>query len=326
MQNYSLLQIYLHHFILNNKIIKKSLFHLENLFLKNKNNIKDNKHIFISGMPRSGTTALLNFFYQSNKFASLTYNDMPFAIAPNFGSILPKKKLSKIERKHGDGIEIDNFSPEALDEIFFLTFNEDDQKEFFENYIGLILLRYSKNRYLSKNNSNYKRIDLISSTFKKSKIFILYRNPFDQACSLLEQHIKFCDIQKKDKFILDYMNYLGHYEFGLNYKTWNNPINYINHFFLDHWLEQWFFFYQKILRIKKNFENIIFISYDDLCENSLLIEKLCKISDLKYQNLPYFINKKKDRNFQYSEKMINQCNKLIEELDNSKFNLKNINL
>ena len=93
MQNYSLLQIYLHHFILNNKIIKKSLFHLENLFLKNKNNIKDNKHIFISGMPRSGTTALLNFFYQSNKFASLTYNDMPFAIAPNFGSILPKKKI-----------------------------------------------------------------------------------------------------------------------------------------------------------------------------------------------------------------------------------------
>ena len=160
MQNYSFLQIYLHHFILKNKNLKKSLFYLENFIFKNKKEIKDNKHIFILGMPRSGTTALLNFFYESNEFASLTYNDMPFAMAPNFGSFFPKKKIKKIERKHGDGIEIDNYSPEALDEIFFLSFDEDE-------LIGIE--KISKDIIDSISILVEKKLDLFSSTVNNSK-------------------------------------------------------------------------------------------------------------------------------------------------------------
>ena len=53
--------------------------------------------------------------------------------------------------------------------------------------------------------------------------------------------------QKKDKFILDYMNFLGHNEFGLNYKSWNLSEKYENPFTLNHWLEQWCFFYKNII-------------------------------------------------------------------------------
>ena len=322
MQNYNFLQVYLHHFILKNQIIKKSLFHLENQLFKNKIEIKYNKHLFILGLPRSGTTILLNFFYKTDEFASLTYNDMPFVLAPNFGSFFPKKKLPKIERKHEDGIKIDNYSPEALDEIFFLTFNDNEIKEYLENFVSLVLKKYSKSRYLSKNNNNYKRLDILQSTFTNSKIFILYRNPLSQAFSLLEQHKKFCKIQKDDKFVLDYMNYLGHNEFGLNYKTWNNSIKYKNYFSLNHWLEQWFYFYKNILKENK-YENTFLVSYDDLCKNDHLLNKLCQINGLDYKNDSNFIKKDKHINCEYSNEIINKCNNLFEELNNSKFNIAN---
>lgn len=326
MRNYNFLQTHLHHFILKSKNLKKSLFYLENQLFHNKKKIGLNKHIFILGMPRSGTTAFLNFLYETNEFASLTYNDMPFVMSPNFGSIFPKRKFSKIERKHGDGIEIDNFSPEALDEIFFITFEENELREYLENYISLILMKYSKDRYLSKNNNNYKRLNIITSIFPNSNVFILYRDPFQQACSLLEQHVKFSDIQKKEKFVLDYMNYLGHNEFGLNYKTWNKPIKYKDNLSLDHWLEQWFLFYNKILKSIENKRNIFLISYDDLCQDVYLIKKISQISNVKFNTTEYFKIKKKNRNLKFSKDLMIQCNRLNQEMNNSKFNINKINL
>ena len=61
MQNYSFIQKFLHDFVLSKKFINKSLFELEKIiFLKNKD-IKDQSHIFITGLPRSGSTILLKF-------------------------------------------------------------------------------------------------------------------------------------------------------------------------------------------------------------------------------------------------------------------------
>ena len=41
-------------------------------------------------MARSGTTILLNAIYETNEFASLTYQDMPFILSPNIWSKLNK--------------------------------------------------------------------------------------------------------------------------------------------------------------------------------------------------------------------------------------------
>lgn len=324
MQNYSFIQKQLHRFILKNKNINKSLFILESIFFKNYDNIKNNKHTFVVGLPRSGTTALLNYLYNTKKFASLTYDDMPFVMCPNFASFFPKKELLRKERSHGDGIKINNYSPEALDEIFFRTFKEKELKKYFERYVSLILMKYSKKIYLSKNNSNYKRLNLIKSIFVDANIFILYRDPLDQASSLLEQHIKFCKIQSEDKFVLDYMNYLGHYEFGLNYKPWNFSENYRDHLSLNHWLEQWFVFYKNIIELIKNHNNVYLVSYDDLCRDNNLIKKILKILNIKYENSEYFINQKKVRDIKYSDDIFKKCYELIDELNSSKYNLKTI--
>ena len=91
MQNYNSLQKFLHGLILGNNFFKKSIYELEKfVYLKNIN-FKNNKHVFITALPRSGTTILLNFIYSSDNFASLKYSNMPFILAPNLSKIFKKK-------------------------------------------------------------------------------------------------------------------------------------------------------------------------------------------------------------------------------------------
>ena len=92
MQNYNTIQKFLHDFVLRKKFINKSLFEIEKIiYLKNKD-IKNQPHVFITGLPRSGTTSLLNFLFSSDKYASLTYNNMPFILSPNFSKLFPKNR------------------------------------------------------------------------------------------------------------------------------------------------------------------------------------------------------------------------------------------
>ena len=119
MQNYTKIQKFLHNCVLSKKFINKSLFEIEKIIYLKNIQIKDQSHIFITGLPRSGTTSLLNFLYSSNQYASLTYKNMPFVLSPNFSSLFNKTNISKKERMHGDGITYDINSPEAFDEFFF---------------------------------------------------------------------------------------------------------------------------------------------------------------------------------------------------------------
>ena len=254
MQNYSNIQKFLHDFVLSKKIINKSLFELEKIiYLKNKDT-KNQSHVFITGLPRSGTTSLLNFLFSSGEYASLTYNNMPFVLSPNFSKLFYRKNTPKKERMHGDGIYFDINSPEAFDEVFF---NNDEEfvKHEIVNYIQLILLSNKKSKYLSKNNLNYKRVDLIQSIFPNSIFLIPIREPLQHANSLLNQHLHFSQLQIEDDFIRRYMNYLGHNEFGLNHKPWNDPINYQDRSKIYYWLEQWFLFYKDIYNNYQSYTN-----------------------------------------------------------------------
>ena len=115
MNNYSHIEKLLHYIILNNSTLNELLFDLEKFFfLRKEEDISDKFPVFISGIARSGTTILLETLYNSGEFASLTYEDMPFAISPNIWSKISafnKKKLLKVERSHKDGIYIDFKSP-----------------------------------------------------------------------------------------------------------------------------------------------------------------------------------------------------------------------
>ena len=322
MENYSFLQKFLHDFILSKKIINKSLFEIEKkLFLKNQN-VKDESHIFISGLPRSGTTSLLNFIYLSNEFGSLKYKNLPFVFAPNFSKLFNKKNIVKKERAHKDGILYDIDSPEAFDEIFF-SYNNEFIKNEFLSYIQLILISEKKKRYLSKNNSNYKRINLIRSLLPNAIFLIPIREPFQQSYSLYRQHLLFNQLQNQNDFVRRYMNYLGHNEFGLNHRSWNKPIKFKNFKTVDYWLEQWFLFYKNIYDNINLSDNCFVVVYEELT-NTNYIKKLSgclHLSKLDNLNFNYFRNSNKKINkINYDEnnyqKALTLYNKFKEKLLN----------
>lgn len=313
MQNYSLTQKIFHNFVLSNKFIKKSFYEIEKLlYLKKDIDLLKETHIFVTSLPRSGTTVLLNFLYDSGEFKSLTYRNMPLVLAPNLSNIINNKKnINKTERFHQDGVMFDLESPEAFDEVFFSLFNKDELKDELKNYLNLILLKSKRRRYLSKNNLNYKRIDVILSILPNSYFIIPFREPLQHANSLLKQHKNFSLLQKKNKFLRKYMNYLGHNEFGLDHISWNEPKKFNNFEDLDYWLEQWYLFYQDLYEKHKKNKNCIFLKYENLGnheEINLLKNKLkiFKNYPVNFKISPKNIEKKFDKNlFDSAKKLYN---------------------
>ena len=319
MENYSNIQKFLYDLVLSKKIINKTLFELEKIiYLKNKD-IKNKSHIFVTGLPRSGTTSLLNFLYSSNQYASLTYRNMPFVLSPNFSKLFNKKNTPRKERAHGDGITFDINSPEAFDEVFF---NNDEEfvKNELLNYLQLILISENKVKYLSKNNLNYKRIDLIKSMLPNSVFLIPIREPLQHAYSLLNQHLHFSQLQQENDFIRRYMNYLGHNEFGLNHKPWDNPINHRDLNKIDYWLEQWCLFYKNILKNYQTYNNCFFIIYEELTNLNyvkMLLEKI-NLNQVEKLNPNYFKNSnKKEIDINYTKDTYNNAKDIYMNFDKS---------
>ena len=243
MNNYSFFQKKFHEIALSSKFVREATFDFENLIFK-ENNFEDN-HVFVCGLARSGTTILLNELYKTNEFASLSYSDMPFILAPNSWNLINvnQKDIKLQERAHNDGIKISTKSPEAFEETFWKTFNQCDIEtpKKFKRYINNIVKKNNKYRYLSKNNQNIRRLDYISKIFPDSKFLIPYRNPVQQAYSLLTQHNNFNERSGDDVFISKYMGWIGHTEFGPQYEPIiSKNIQYKNSSDLNHWMEQWY--------------------------------------------------------------------------------------
>ncbi len=302
MNHYNSFQKILHDLILGNKFIGLSLFEIEKiLYSRKKKDFQDNQHIFITSLPRSGTTTLLNLIFSSGQFGSLKYSNMPFLPSPNLSKLFNQKKIQTKERLHKDGITFDLSSPEAFDEFYFINLSNEIKKNHydFKEYVDLILHSQVKERYLSKNNSNYKRINFLQSLFPKSIFLIPIRDPLQHANSLLRQHINFSEIQQKDDFVKRYMGYLGHHEFGLNHKYWNKPIEYTDPRQLNYWIEQWYLFYTKIYENFKDNKNCFFLLYENFSNKDYMQEflKSFSIENMDFNILKNSQNKKIDSNF-----------------------------
>lgn len=258
--------------------------------------------VLITGLARSGTTSILNELENNDTVFSLKYKNMPFILAPKFQNILQNKTISNInpiERSHKDGIFINESSPEAFDEVFFKIYEEKNyssvnhlkqyESKHIQEYLEFIkhcLFVNQKNIYLTKNNNHILRLTQIIET-QKFKILITFREPLSQASSLLNQHIIHTQLQKKDKYSLKYMSYLGHHEFGLDHKffLFENPRLDITSFSgNNYWLVQWINYYHYILQLFERFKEDVFIlvPFNDWCEKEPhLINQINK-----YTNLP----------------------------------------
>ena len=284
MISYNYLEILLHKFVLSSQLMREVLFDIETKIIKPRKSYKQS--IFIAGLARSGSTILLNAIYKSNIFASLTYMDMPFVLAPNLWSKLffLKKNIYFKERAHGDGIKFSIKSPEAFEEVFWKTFQDKDYDSFkkFKVYISNINTRYNKSRYLSKNNQNIHRISLISKHFHSSNILVPFRDPIQHSYSLLKQHKRFNQFANKNNFIAKYMYLIGHTEFGPNYKPIIfKELNFTSPSDINHWLEQWYLNYKHAFDNYLKVKNVNFISYEKICNSKEYWFQLLEILEIK---------------------------------------------
>ena len=324
MNNYSWLEQKLHELALSSQFMREITFEFENSKISKFN--EKNNHLFITGLARSGTTILLNSLYKSNIFASLCYCDMPFVLAPNLWSkfYFNKGNLDFKERAHGDNIKVSLESPEAFEEVFWKTFDKNEKEDLGEKfiiYLSNILKKYKKKRYLSKNNQNIRRIEFILSTSINPTILIPFRDPIQHSYSLLNQHKKFIEESKNDNFVAKYMEWIGHTEFGPNYKPINNKKLYFkNDLEINHWIEQWYLTYQNVFQLLKDNPNVYFISYEKLCSTKNYWFKIQKIAGIEDTYDFEFKESKKDIS------LINIDKELIEKANSLYFNLNSLKI
>lgn len=274
--------------------------------------VEHERPVLISGLPRSGTTILLNLFWASGRFASHTYRDMPFALCPllwnRFSSLVATEDEPR-ERAHGDGLQISSSSPEAFEEMVWkrfwkrqyrddriLPWTEADVDEEFDRFLErnirkVILLRSSdspdRRRYVSKNNLNIARLAAPPGPFQDGVFLIPFRDPVQQAASMLAQHRRFLRIHDEQPFVLEYMNAIGHHEFGRGLR----PIDFGNWMAsapdtdeLEFWILYWIASYQHVLRHVG--PRVTLVSYRGLTEDPVtMLGKLAEIVDVPPDDL-----------------------------------------
>jgi hypothetical protein len=281
----------LHRMILDNYNISRSLFSLEKKLFKKKIKNKYNYFVIVTGLARAGTTALTNLLFESNKFHSLSYDNMPFVLSVNLWRKVYHPRKNKLkQRAHGDNIMFGYKTIEALEEHFFKVFLRDKfiseqtlneheiDNQTYESYLAyqqLINVNNNNSIYLAKNNNIILRYKSLRKHNPDFKILLIFRYPVAQAFSLLNQHKRFSQLHSEDQFALDYMNWLGHHEFGLNHKPFNlSPINNRKQYdtrSINYWLTLWISYHAKILTLIDD-KNLHLIEYADLCNkpNELL--------------------------------------------------------
>jgi hypothetical protein len=197
--------------------------------------------LFITGLPRAGTTILLNLLVHSGRYASHTYRDLPFVLCPLLWQRLSgpfQRGATSHERLHGDGLAVSADSPEAFDEMVWRAFFPEHYRHdrilpwaFMRNHARkVIALRGGGRamRYVSKNNLNIARLAALPEVFDDGLLVIPFRDPVQHAASLLAQHQRFLALHRADRFSRIYMAGIGHHDFGANFL----PVDF------DGWLAQ----------------------------------------------------------------------------------------
>jgi hypothetical protein len=293
--NYSPGDKMLHQMALGSPALANLAFNIDQRMAKPKlNATQAGRHVFVSGLARAGTTVLMRRFHASGAFRSLTYRDMPLVLAPNLWRRLGGGKSTATEAKeraHGDNLKVNEDSPESLDEVFWRMF--DGQSYItrtalsphrpgkviatkFASYVGAILSRSGKDRYLSKNNNNILRLLTIRETFPNALILVPFRDPFTHAGSLLKQHQRFLTMQGEDDFVLTYMDWLAHHEFGRGHRPFRfsetgpngDPGT------LDYWVDLWNQTYGWLLENAP--ADAVFVCYETLCKDPAIWNALAE--------------------------------------------------
>jgi hypothetical protein len=295
--NYSFLDRLLHRLAFCSPSVQLFAADLEeSMFGKGYAGREISRPLFVTSLPRAGTTLLLEAISELPGVVTHSYRDMPFILAPILWDRLSSgfKVESKLEeRAHGDGMLVGFDSPEAFEEVLWKVFwpekytptsiglwSARDRKTGFETHYRdhlrkLLFLRAGsaskEGRYLSKNNANIARIPYLRRLFPDAAFVIPFRHPVEHATSMLRQHRNFIKQHSEDSFTRKYMADIGHYEFGELHRPiafpgapdGEQPADERNS--LDYWLRYWIAAYRHVL---SEHADDVLVSYEHVCSDN----------------------------------------------------------
>ncbi|MGB7452497.1 MAG: sulfotransferase [Lysobacterales bacterium] len=271
--------------------------------------------VYIASLPRSGTTILTEMLEQHADLTCHRYSDFPNVWTPYWRNyLLEKTRIQfprKRERAHKDRIEVSNDSPEAVEEVLWMSFFpslhdatvnqvQDGQLRngkfdlFYKEHILKLLAVRNANRYLAKGNYNISRIRYILSLYPDAKFLIPVRDPVHHVASLAKQQALFNRASEEDPRIPMQLAMSGHFEFGPG----RVPVNFGNHeaaqaiidcwqqgHEVEAWSRYWAETYQHVLGQLKEFPEVrkacLLFRYEDLCTHSAaLIDTILKHCEL----------------------------------------------
>ncbi len=122
-------------------------------------------------------------------------------------------------------------------------------------------------RYISKNNANLARIDVLCRMYPDARILVPVRRPYEHARSLLRQHLNFLQMHDRDPFTRRYMEDIGHYEFGvlhhpIMFPGLNDLISGRDPLSADYWLGYWIAAFEHVLSRRAK---VVPVSYEETC-------------------------------------------------------------
>jgi hypothetical protein len=293
---YSTLDRMLHRLAFSTSTAQLALAELEQkLFRKELAAVDGARPVFVTALPRAGTTLLLELCVGSGELAAHTYRDMPFVLMPLLWARFARRFQvtdERRERAHGDGMLVGVDSPEAFDEVVWRAFwrrhyladriqpwgpgdRDDEFLEFLRAHARKIVAARRAaagphvSRYVSKNNLNIARLELIRRCFPDAIVILPFRDPLQHAISLCRQHENFTRIHASDRFAARYMRDVGHYDFGANLRPvdfggWLDSRRCADPQQLDFWLEYWCVAHRALLSHPEE-PGTHFLSYDALC-------------------------------------------------------------
>jgi hypothetical protein len=264
--------------------------------------VRAERPVFVTALPRAGTTLLLEVLHGFPELGSQSYRDMPFIAAPLLWGRLSgrfHRNGALNERAHGDGMLVGLDSPEAFEEVLWklhwpahygrsrieLWQPEELTAEtiaFFQTHLRKVVALHrvdasggavAGGRYLSKNNGNIARLALLRRLFPDADMLVPFREPLAHAASLLRQHRNFLERHRSDPFAQRYMADLGHFEFGALHR----PINFPrmvdltaerDPLTIDYWLAYWIAAYEHILAEQAR-SGLTLLAYEAACAEPL---------------------------------------------------------
>ncbi|MDT8319637.1 MAG: sulfotransferase [Xanthomonadales bacterium] len=261
--------------------------------------------VYVTSLPRSGTTILVEMLARHPALTSHRYSDFPNVWTPYWRNYLLQKTRRqappKQERAHRDRIEVSGDSPEAVEEVLWMHFFPDshDPKSssvldgsrrnatfdtFYRDHIRKLLVVRSASRYLAKGNYNLARIGYLRALFSDAKFLIPIRDPLHHVASLEKQHRLFCRAGAQDPRVPLQLALAGHFEFGPRRRPLNlgddAQVDGIREAWaagrsVDGWSRYWAMTYRYLLDLLESDQDAadacLLFRYETLCQSSATV-------------------------------------------------------